>query len=167
MDNCQPELEPGCITPDAPEPPDPTEDSLNHESENHASPSSTSSTSSKASNQKASNRKRKYVPTPFSGKKPRAQTDFLLNEMKETMNSLKTLASDTSSREILNFLRGQPKTGSKRRCIFTINGCIGKTIKPKCCLTNDLFYARYPQPITNPIKPSCYFTSDLSYARYP
>ena len=68
MDNCQPEWEPRGITPDAPEPPDPTEDSLNHESENHASPSSTSSTSSKASNQKASNGKRKYVPTPSSGK---------------------------------------------------------------------------------------------------
>ena len=32
------------------------------------------------------------MPTPSSGKKPRAQTDALLNEMKETMNSLKTLA---------------------------------------------------------------------------
>ena len=81
------------------------EDLLNEESENHASPSSTYSPSLKASNQKASNGKRKYVPTPSSGKKPRAQTDALLNEMKETMSSLKTLASDTSSRAILNFLK--------------------------------------------------------------
>ena len=121
MNNCQPEqaLEPtGSITPDAPEPSDPTEDLINHEFENHASPSSTSSTSSKASNQKASNRKRKYVPTPSSAKKPRAQTDALLNEMKETMNSLKTLASDTSSREILDFLKEDNQRQAARNDAF-------------------------------------------------
>ena len=107
MDNCQSEqaLEPGSITPDAPELSDPTEDLFNHESENHAGPCSTSSTSSKASNQKASNGKREHVPTPSSGKKPRPQTDAFLNEMKETMNSLKTLASNNSLREILIFLK--------------------------------------------------------------
>ena len=120
MDNCQPEqaLEPGCISPDAPEPSDPTEDLLNHESENHARPSSTSSTSSKDSNQKASNGKRKYVSTPSSGKKPRAQTDALLNEMKETMNSLKILASDTSSREILNLLNKDSQRQAARDDAF-------------------------------------------------
>ena len=51
------------------------------------------------------------MPTPSSGKKPTPQTDVLLNEMKENMNSLKTLASDTSSRVILNFL----KEGSQRQ----------------------------------------------------
>ena len=108
MDNCQPEqaLEPGSITPDAPEPSDPTEDLLDHESENHATPSSsTSSACSKASNQKASNGKEKYVPALSSGKKARAQTGALLNEMTETMSSLKTLASETPSRESLNFLK--------------------------------------------------------------
>ena len=47
--------------------------------------------------------KRKYVPTPVSRKKSRGQTESLLTEMKETMNTLKTLALDTSSKEIFNF----------------------------------------------------------------
>ena len=111
MDNCQPEqaLEPGSITPD---------DLLNHESVNHVSPSSTSSTFSIASDQKTSNGKRKYVPTHSSGKKPRAQTDALLNEMKETMTSLKTLATDTSSREILNFLKEDSQRQAARDDAF-------------------------------------------------
>ena len=50
-----------------------------------------------------SNAKTKYVPTPASIKKSRGQTESLLTEMKETMNTLKTLA-DTSSKEILDFL---------------------------------------------------------------
>ena len=46
----------------------------------------------------ASNGRRKYVPTAGSREKSRGQTESLLTEMKETMNSLKTLASDTSSK---------------------------------------------------------------------
>ena len=36
-------------------------------------------------------------------KKSRGQTESLLTEMKETMTTLKTIASDTSSKEILDF----------------------------------------------------------------
>ena len=60
--------------------------------------------SSSRSSDGASNAKRKYVPTPASRKKSRGKTESLLTEMKETMNTLKTLASDTSSKEILDFL---------------------------------------------------------------
>ena len=56
-------------------------------------------------------------PLPVE-KKPRAQTDALLNEMKETMNSLKTLASDTSSREILNFLKEDSQRQAARDDAF-------------------------------------------------
>ena len=60
--------------------------------------------SSSRSSDGASNAKRKYVPTPASRKISRGQTESLLTETKETLNTLKTLASDTSSKEILDFL---------------------------------------------------------------
>ena len=60
--------------------------------------------SSSRSSDEASNAKRKYVPTPASRKKSRGQTENLLTEMKEAMNALKTIASDTSSNETLDFL---------------------------------------------------------------
>ena len=60
--------------------------------------------SSRSSNE-TSNVQRKYVPTPVSRKKSREQTDSFLTEIKEKMNTLKTLASDTSSKEILDFLK--------------------------------------------------------------
>ena len=45
----------------------------------------------------------RHVHTPASRKKSSGQTESLLTEMKETMNTLKTLASDTSSKETLDF----------------------------------------------------------------
>ena len=60
--------------------------------------------SSSRSSDKASNAERKYVPTTASTKKSRGQTESLLTEMKETMNTLKTLASDLSSKEMLDIL---------------------------------------------------------------
>ena len=53
----------------------------------------------------ASNTKRKYVPTPASKKHLEDKLRVSLAEMKETINTLKTLASDTSSKEILDFLK--------------------------------------------------------------
>ena len=38
-------------------------------------------------------------------KKSRGQTESLLTEMKETMATLRTIDSDTSSKEILDFLK--------------------------------------------------------------
>ena len=57
-----------------------------------------------SSSDRAWNTKRKYVPTSASRKKSKGQTESPLTEINETMNTLKTLASDTSSKEILNFL---------------------------------------------------------------
>ena len=61
-----------------------------------------------------SNGKRKYVPTLASRKKSRGQTESFLTEMKETMNTLKTLASDTSSKEILDFLKKESQRQAAR-----------------------------------------------------
>ena len=60
---------------------------------------------SSRSSDEASNGQRKYVPTPVSRKKSRGQIESLLTEIKEKMNTFKTLASDTSSKEILEFLK--------------------------------------------------------------
>ena len=60
--------------------------------------------SSSTSSGGAWNAKRKYVPKSASRKKSRGQTESLLTEINETMNTLKTLASDASSKEILGFL---------------------------------------------------------------
>ena len=45
-----------------------------------------------------------YLHQPVK-KKSRGQTERLLTEMKDTMNTLKALASDTSSKELLDFLK--------------------------------------------------------------
>ena len=42
-------------------------------------------------------------------KKSRGQTESLLTEMKETMNTLKALASDTYSKEILDLLKEESR----------------------------------------------------------
>ena len=55
--------------------------------------------SSRSSNEKP-NAKRKHVPTPASG-----QTESFLSEMKEAISTLKTLGADTSSKEVLDFLK--------------------------------------------------------------
>ena len=65
-----------------------------------------------------SNGKRKYVPTLASRKKSRGQTESFLTEMKETMNTLKTLASDTSSKEILDFLKKESQRQAARDDAF-------------------------------------------------
>ena len=76
----------------------------------------------------ASNAKRKYVHTPASRKKSRGQTESLLTEMKETMNTLKTLASDNSSKEILNFWNEESqRQAAKDDAFFENNDCISST----------------------------------------
>ena len=54
-----------------------------------------------------------------------------MNEMKETMNSLKTLASDTSSREILNFLKEDSQRQAARDDAFLqLMGALVKQSNP-------------------------------------
>ena len=74
--------------------------------------------SSSRSSDGASNAKRKHVPKPESRKKSRGQTESLLTEMKETMNTLKTLASDTFSKEILEFLKEEIQRQTTRDDAF-------------------------------------------------
>ena len=65
-----------------------------------------------------SNAKRKYVPTPTSRKKFRGQTESLLTEMKETMNTHKTRASNTSYKKILDFLKEESQMQAARDDAF-------------------------------------------------
>ena len=51
-------------------------------------------------------------------KKFRRQTESLLTKIKETMNTLKTLASDTSSKEILDFLKEESQRQAARDDAF-------------------------------------------------
>ena len=48
----------------------------------------------------------------------RGQTESLLSEMKETMNTLKTLASDTSSKEVLDFLKEESQRQAAKDVAF-------------------------------------------------
>ena len=104
MDKCQPQqaTEPGRKAPETNgEEGDPEESHYHYNVwEEEASPGPSSRSSDEASNEQ-----RKYVPTPVSIKKSRVQTESLLTEIKEKMNTLKTLASDTFSKEILDFLK--------------------------------------------------------------
>ena len=67
----------------------------------------------------ALNWERKYVPTLTSRKESSGQTESLLTEMKETMNTIKTLALDTSSKEILDFLRKESQRQAARDKAFS------------------------------------------------
>ena len=102
MDICQPQqaIEPGRKAPKTNgEEANPEENHDDDVCEEEASQGSSSRSSDGASNEK-----RKHVPSPTGIKKYRGQTESLLSEVKEKMNTLKTLASDTSSKEILDFL---------------------------------------------------------------
>ena len=74
--------------------------------------------SSPRSSDKASKGKRKYVPTPASKKKSSGQTERLLTEMKDTMNTFKALASNTSSKELLDFLKEECQRSAARDDAF-------------------------------------------------
>ena len=104
MDKCQLQqaIEPGRKAPETNgEEGDPGE---NHYDDDVCEEEAGPGPSSRSSNE-TSNGQRKYVLTPVSRKKSREQTESLLTEIKNKMNTLKTLASDTSSKEILDFLK--------------------------------------------------------------
>ena len=64
-------------------------------------------------------KKRQVHATPMTRKKSRGQPESLLTEMKETINTLKTLASDTSSKEILDFLKEESQRQVVRGYAFS------------------------------------------------
>ena len=93
MDNCQPQqaIEPGRKAPETN-----GEEANPEESHDDVCEEVASQDSSSRSSNGVSNGKRKYITTPESRKKSRGKTESLLTEMKETMNTLKILASNTS-----------------------------------------------------------------------
>ena len=102
MENCQPQqaIETGRKTPET------NDQEANHDEchDNVCEEEASQSSFSRSSNG-ASTGKMKYVPTPANRKKSRRKTESLLTERKVTMNTLKTKASDTFFKEILDFLK--------------------------------------------------------------
>ena len=116
MDYCQPQQanEPGRKVPE-------TNDEETNPEESHddvVCKEESSPASSSRSFDWPSNGKRKYVPMPASRKKSRGQTESLLTEMKETMNTLKTLTSDTSFKEVLDFLKEESQSQAAKDIAF-------------------------------------------------
>jgi len=115
MDNCQPQqaIEPGSQTLQTNSEKANNEETFDDVSEEELSPGHSSKSSDETSTGK-----RKYVPTPTNRKKPKGQTDSLLTEIKEAANTLKTLASDTSSKQILDFLKEESRRQAARDDAF-------------------------------------------------
>ena len=88
-----------------------------------------------------SNGNRKNVPTPASRKRYRGKTESLLTEMKETTATLKTIASDTFSKKILDFLKEESQRQAARDdCRFENNRFISSTATSRSYVTSRLFY---------------------------
>ena len=89
----------------------------------------------------ASNGNRKNVPTPASRKRYRGKTESLLTEIKERMATLKTIASDTFSKKILDFLKEESQRQAARDdCSFENNRFISSTATSCSYVTSHLFY---------------------------
>ena len=114
MNNCQPQqaIEPGRKAPET------NGEEANPEESHDICEEEASQGYSSRFSDGGSNAKAKYVPTPACRKKSRGQTESLLTEMKETMDTLKTLAWDTSSKEILDFLKEESQRQIGRDDVF-------------------------------------------------
>ena len=72
-------------------------------------------------------KRKSFVPTPTNGKKSKGQTESLLWEIKETVTTLKTLASDTSSKDILDFLKEEnQRQAAKDDAFLKIMGALAQ-----------------------------------------
>ena len=118
MKNCQPQqaIEPGSNSPEINEAN--KESNIDEVNGNKASPDSASSSSSTSSTKAKTGKRKFFVPTPANGKKSKGQTESLLCEIKETVTTLKTLASDTSSKDILDFLKEESQRQAARDDAF-------------------------------------------------
>ena len=106
-ENCQPQqaIETGRKTPEI------NDQETNYEEcHDNVCEEETSQGSFSRSSNGASTGKRKYVPTPANRKKSRRKTESPLTERKVTMNTLKTKAWDTFSKEILDFLKEESQS---------------------------------------------------------
>ena len=116
MANSQPSqaIEPGMST----EVSTPTENEGEiDESDTEDLENATSVTSEDAAPLKRQGTKRKYVPTP-SAKKVAVKSETILQEIKGTVESLKNLSSENSSKEILDFLKEESKRQAEREKSF-------------------------------------------------
>ena len=62
--------------------------------------------------------KRSYVPTPSSGSKGKAKSEAILQDIKGTVESLKNLSSENSSKDILLFLQAESTRQAERDNAF-------------------------------------------------
>ena len=85
---------------------------------NEASRDSVSSSPSTSFTKVKTGKRKSFVPTPTNGKKSKGQTESLLCEIKETVTTLKTLASDTSSKDILDFIKEESQRQAARDDAF-------------------------------------------------
>lgn len=120
MDNCQPEqaIEPGSM--ETHTPPSRDEEITDDEDYNEDTPTSgqrSTAESDEAGRPSSKKRRRNsYIPTPSTTKVLKPET--ILGEIKETVSSLKSLASDTSSKDILDFLKEESKRQAERDTAF-------------------------------------------------
>ena len=118
IDNCQSQqaIEPGSSSPEINE--TDKESNIDEVNGNESSPDSASSSSSTSSTKAKTGKRKSFVPTTTNGKKSKGQTESLLYEIKETLTTLKTLASDTSSKDILDFLKEESQRQATRDDAF-------------------------------------------------
>ena len=122
MENCQPQqsIEPGQSQMDSSAENDTeVDDEKSDEEENPVTPDSSDSLASTPSGGLSLKpRKRKsYVPTPTVRKKS-LKTETVLGEIKETVQSSKTLSSENSLKDILEFLKEESRRLSERDNAF-------------------------------------------------
>lgn len=114
MDNCQPQqsIEPGHSQIDSS-----TENDAEIDEKSDSGETSSTPDLSESSGGSSLKKRRSYVPTPTVRKKS-MKTENILGEIKETVESLKTLSSENSSKEILEFLKEESKRQSDRDNAF-------------------------------------------------
>ena len=77
-----------------------------------------SSGSSNSSIQASTSKRKSFVLTPKSAKKSKVSAESVLSEIKDTMNTIKELAADTSSKDMLDFLKEESQRQAARDDAF-------------------------------------------------
>ena len=122
MENCQPQqsIEPGQSQMDSPVENDAeVDDEKSDEEENPVTPDSSDSLASTPSGGSSSKSKKRksHVPIPTVRKKS-LKTETILGEIKEIVQSLKTLSSENLPKDILEFLKEESRRQSERDNAF-------------------------------------------------
>jgi len=131
MDNCQPEqsIEPGMVRRKSLEVESVEKGEENRRGENMESNrasfnSSTSSSTSPSSSLKKKTGKRSYVPM-ISGPKKAIKTESLLADIKNSVDALKTIATDSSTNDLLKFMKEESERQNERdKSFFDLMKCL-------------------------------------------